>query len=78
VQIGHELAARGDLREALDVYRDSLVITKTLASKDPSNALWQRDLSISLERLGDVLKSQREYLGALKVIRIHFSFAENW
>ncbi len=41
-------------------------IIRTLATKDPSNTRWQRDFSISLERLGDVLKAQGEYPDALR------------
>jgi len=64
-QIGHELAVRGDLEKALKVFRQSLEITRTLAGPD-SNANWQRDYSISLERVGDVLAAQGKWADALE------------
>ena len=56
-QIGHELAVQGELEKALKVYRQSLEITGDLAARD-NNAKWQRDYSISLERVADVLAAQ--------------------
>jgi hypothetical protein len=50
--------AQGKLADAARAYSDSLAILKTLAAGDPSNALWQRGLSISYEKLGDVAKRQ--------------------
>jgi predicted negative regulator of RcsB-dependent stress response len=38
---------------------------KRLAEADPSNAQWQRDLSLIYERVGDVLKTQGELEAAL-------------
>jgi serine/threonine protein kinase/tetratricopeptide (TPR) repeat protein len=63
-QIGHELAVLGDLEKALEVFRQSLDITRELAAGD-SNAIWQRDYSISLERVGDVLAAQGKWTDAL-------------
>jgi tetratricopeptide (TPR) repeat protein len=37
------------------VYEESLDISRRLAAKDPSNAQWQRDLSVCLGSVGDVL-----------------------
>ena len=44
--------------EALKSFRDSLAIADRLAKADPSNAGWQRDLSVAYERVGDVLVAQ--------------------
>jgi serine/threonine protein kinase/tetratricopeptide (TPR) repeat protein len=63
-QIGHELAARGDLNGALSVYRQSLAITQSLADKE-NDTNTQRDLSINLERVGDVFQSKGELSDAL-------------
>ncbi|MEI6757864.1 MAG: tetratricopeptide repeat protein, partial [Chlorobium sp.] len=41
------LSAQGDLAGALTAYRESLRVSERLASSDPSNATWQRDLSYS-------------------------------
>ena len=42
--------AQGDLAGALQAYQDSLAIPETLAARDPGNAGWQRDLSVSTTR----------------------------
>ena len=47
------LVAQGDLPEALQAYRDSLAIAERLAAADPSNAEWQRDLSVSYEKIAE-------------------------
>lgn len=68
LQIGHVLQARGepkDLEKGLADYRKSLAINKALFIKDPKNAMWKRDYSISLEREGDVLKAQGKCAEAL-------------
>ena len=39
--------APGDLAGALKSYRDDLAIADRLATSDPGNAGWQRDLSVS-------------------------------
>jgi hypothetical protein len=49
---------RGNLPEALKSYRDSLAIADRLAKSDPGNAGWQRDLSVSFNKVGDVLVAQ--------------------
>jgi hypothetical protein len=52
--VGEVLLARGDLAGALKSYRDGLAIRERLAQSDPGNAAWQRGLSVSYERVGDV------------------------
>ena len=54
--VGDVMAAQGDLPEALKSFRDGLAISERLARADPSNAGWQRDLSVSYDRIGDVLE----------------------
>ena len=46
--------AEGNLPAARKAYAESLTIFRELAARDPSNAEAKRDLSISLEKLGDV------------------------
>ena len=43
--------------EARTAYLHSLALTERLAAQDPSNAAWQRDLSVAHSRLGDVYRS---------------------
>ena len=54
---------------ALKSYRDSLAIAERLAQSDPGNADWQRDLSVSYEKVGDVQVAQGDLAGALKSYR---------
>jgi tetratricopeptide (TPR) repeat protein len=44
--------------EALAAYQTSLAIRQKLVDRDPDNALWQRGLGISYERVGEVLLAQ--------------------
>jgi tetratricopeptide repeat protein len=61
--------AQGDLAGALASYRDSLVIRERLAKSDPGNAGWQRDLSVSYNKIGDVQRAQGDLAGALTSYR---------
>ena len=49
------LIAQGKLDEALKTFRDDLGISEPLAASDRSNTQWQRDLSVTYNKLGDVL-----------------------
>ncbi|MDF3072176.1 MAG: tetratricopeptide repeat protein, partial [Polyangiaceae bacterium] len=60
---------RGSLVEAMLGFREALDISRTLAEADPSNAAWQGDLSVSQEKIGDVLRAQGDLGGALAVYR---------
>ena len=60
---------RGNLPEALKSYRDGLAIADRLAKADPGNAGWQRDLSVSYNKIGDVLVAQGNLPEALKSYR---------
>ncbi len=68
-KVGVVLEAQGNLDEALKSYRDSLAIADPLAKTDPSNAGWQRDLSVAYSNVGDVLKARGELAAALKSYR---------
>ena len=70
------LMAQGKLEEALKAYRDSLAIRERLAAADPSNTQWQRDLSVSYNRVGDVLKAQGKLEEALKAYRDSLAIIE--
>ena len=61
--------AQGDLAAALQSYRDSLAIIERLAKSDTGNAVWQRDLSLSYERIGNVQLAQSDLAGALASYR---------
>ena len=70
------LVAQGKLGDALQAFRDSLAIAERLAEADPANAGWQRDLSISHDRIGDVLVAQGKLGDALQAFRDSLAIAE--
>ena len=53
------------LQEALEAYQQSLKIQQTLAEQDKTNSGWQRDLSVSYNKVGDVLVAQGKLQEAL-------------
>jgi tetratricopeptide (TPR) repeat protein len=55
--------------DLLKSYRDGLATRERLAQSDPGNAGWQRDLSISYERIGDVQVAQGNLADALRSFR---------
>jgi tetratricopeptide (TPR) repeat protein len=61
--------ARGDVGAALATYREAGTVMGRLASSDPGNAGWQRDLSVSYNKVGDVLVAQGNLPDALKSFR---------
>ena len=77
VQQGRRRAGgAGQLAEALKSYRDGLAIAERLAKADPSNTGWQRDLSVSYNKVGDVLVAQGNLAEALKSYRDSLAIAE--
>jgi tetratricopeptide (TPR) repeat protein len=59
------LSAQGNLAQALDSYSTSLAIRERLAAADRGNAGWQRDLSVSQDKIGDMLRAQGNLAQAL-------------
>jgi len=51
-------------------------VLQRLAEQDPTNASWQRDLSVSHNKVGDVLRSQGDAAGALSAYRDSLAIAE--
>ena len=68
--------AQGDRDGALTAYRAALAIAETLARRDPGNTEWQRDLSVSHDKIGDVLLSQGDLDGALAAYRAALAIRE--
>ena len=56
--------AAGDLAAARTAYQASLDIRTRLAAADPANTQWQRDLSVSHEKLGDVARAAGDLAAA--------------
>jgi tetratricopeptide (TPR) repeat protein len=55
----------GDRAGAIDAYEEGLSITRRQAAADPSNARLIRDLSVSLDRLGEVRLAGGDWAAAL-------------
>ena len=70
--VGNVQMAQGDLDGALKSYRESLATAERLAKSDPSNAFWQRDLSVA----GEVQAEQGDLAGALKSYREGLAIVE--
>jgi tetratricopeptide (TPR) repeat protein len=66
IGLGEIWQKRSDLAAALQSYSDSLAIAERLAKADPGNAGWQRDLSVSYNKVGGVQVAQGDLKAALK------------
>ena len=53
-----------------------MAIAERLAEADPNNAGWQRDLSVSHNKIGDVLVDQGDLSGALDSYRPSMAIRE--
>ncbi|MGO9986701.1 MAG: caspase family protein [Rhodomicrobium sp.] len=67
--LGDVAQAQGNLPVAQRFYEIALAIAQPIVKADPSNAGWQRDLSVSYEKAGDVLVAQGSLPEALKAYR---------
>ncbi|HTR13960.1 MAG TPA: hypothetical protein VMI72_12075, partial [Roseiarcus sp.] len=74
--LGDIRMARGDLGVALAAYHDAQALADRLAKADPGNAGWQRDLSVSYDRVGDVQVAQGDLAGALKSYQASLAIAD--
>ena len=74
--IGDIQQQRNNLAEALGSYRNAESDADRLAKSNPGNAIWQRDLSVSFERIGDIQVAQGDLAGALKSYRDDFAIAD--
>ena len=74
--LGDIQSARGDLPGALKAYQEAASDAGGLAAADPGNAGWQRDLSVSYEKVGDVLVAQGNLPEALKSFRDSLAIAD--
>jgi tetratricopeptide (TPR) repeat protein len=67
---------RGNLGGALVTYRGAGALADRIAKSDTGNAQWQRDLSVSHERIGDVQMTQGDLAGALASYRNSFAIRD--
>ncbi len=63
--LGDVEAGLGNRSTALDHYERGQALVQALAARDPSNAEWQRDLSVSYDRVGDISAACGDRDGAL-------------
>jgi tetratricopeptide (TPR) repeat protein len=76
IQMGDFRVMRGDLSGALEAYEFGRKIAAAVARSQPANAQWQRDLSVSYNKLGDVLVAQGNLPEALKSLQDSLAIAE--
>jgi hypothetical protein len=62
--------AWGDPPTALSSYKKSLEIREELATHDPANVQWQHDLSVILEKIGNVQTVQGDLDNGFSPIKI--------
>jgi tetratricopeptide (TPR) repeat protein len=73
---GHAWLAAGDLSRSMASFRNGLEISERMVWDDPRNAEWQRELSVSHSRLGDVQLTQGDWAGALASFRKAMEISE--
>jgi tetratricopeptide (TPR) repeat protein len=67
---------RGDLGAALATYHEAETVADRVAKSDPGNAGWQRDLSVSYDRVGDVQVAQGNLGAALTSYQASLTIAD--
>jgi tetratricopeptide (TPR) repeat protein len=63
---GDLAVVQGDLAGAMRYFTESQTIAEHLSASDPANAVWQREFSVSLNKLGDLAVTQGNLSGALR------------
>ena len=76
IDLGDLFVTTGNLNQADEAYRQARTIADRLAKADPGNAGWQRDLSVSYDKIGDVLVAQGNLPEALKSFRDGLAIAD--
>jgi len=74
--LGDIAADQGSLPDALRHYRAASAVAEPIAKADPGNAGWQRDLSVSHNKIGDVLRAQGNLPAALDAYRASLAIRE--
>ncbi len=63
-RLGDLYFLRGSLKQARNIFEQGLEIAQRLAERESENAGWQRDVSVSLNNLGNVLRAEGNLEGA--------------
>ena len=66
----------GNLSGASTAVEAQFTVAQRLANSDPSNTLWQRDLSVSFNNIGVVREEQGDLAGALAAYQASFAIRE--
>ncbi len=74
--IAEYLNERAAIEEVMLLLQRARSIAERLAKADPGNAGWQRDLSVSHDRIGDVLRAQGNLPAALDAFNASLAIAE--
>jgi len=74
--LGDVLASKGEREAALAAYEAAQRDGAALAQREPENPAWQRDLSITHDRIGDMLLEERHFDLALESYRRSLGIAE--
>ena len=74
--VGDHRLSRGSTVAALESYRRAQAIAERLAASDAGNAGWQRDLSVSHDKIGDVQVAQGNLPEALRLYRASLAIFE--
>ena len=73
---GRPASPRRPPRGRLDAYQARHNIIERLAAQDPGNAGWQRDLSVSFNKIGEVQSAKGDLDGALKAYQEDLAIAQ--
>jgi tetratricopeptide (TPR) repeat protein len=76
LSLGDVAVAQGDLARARQLYEMAVAIAEPIAWFNPSNADWQRDLSVSHNRIASVLQAQGNLPAALDSYRAGLAIIE--
>ena len=75
-QIGAVRQARGDLKGAIESFRESLALAEGLSARDPSSADWQLRLAYAHFYLADALRFEGELDEALQHLEAYRTIAQ--
>ena len=75
-QNGEERRKSGDLPTALQEFRAAAKIMERLVALNPGNVTWKRDLSLSEDKIGDVLLVQGDPAAAGEIYRAALTLRE--
>ena len=75
-QQGDRARSYASLADASHDYQEAQRLAQQLTVADPANTGWQRDLSVSHNKIGDVLVAQGDGAGALAAYRKDLAIAE--